>query len=338
MDSIDQNRYNDILRQIVSEIKSTRVVVAHRVNSEMMQLYWSIGKRLSVEGLEKGYGSSVVKQLANDLQQEFPGTTGFSARNLWDMKKFFEFYKDTDKKLRQLVALLPWKHNLLIMSKTTSINEAKYYAEQCYENNWSRNVLLNFIKADSYKNAKLLPKQHNFEKTLPEDLQEQADEILKSTYNLEFLGLMKPVKELELERRLVEKIKLFLLELGNGFTFIGNQYRLTLSNKDYAVDLLFFNRRLRTLVAIDLKVSEFKPEYIGKMNFYLGLLDDQVKQADENPSIGIVLCADKEHVEVEIALRDVNKPIGVADYQLQFPEKEIKELISNELKKQRNKF
>ena len=168
---------------------------------------------------------------------------------------------------------------------------------------------------------------------MPEDLQEQADEILKSTYNLEFLGISKPVKELELERRLVEKIKLFLLELGNGFTFIGNQFRLTLGNKEYAVDLLFFNRRLRALVAIDLKVSEFKPEYIGKMNFYLGLLDDQVKQTDENPSIGIVLCADKEHVEVEIALRDVNKPIGVADYQLQFPEKEIKELITNELKK-----
>lgn len=335
MDSIEQNKYNDILRQIISEIKSARIVVARRVNSEMMQLYWSIGKRLSVEGLEKGYGSSVVKQLATDLQQEFPNTTGFSARNLWDMKKFFEFYKDTDKKLRQLVALLPWKHNLLIMSKTTSINEAKYYAEQCHENNWSRNILLNFIKADSYKNAKLLPKLHNFEKTLPEDLQEQADEILKSTYNLEFLGLVKPVKELEPERRLVEKIKLFLLELGNGFTFIGNQYRLTLSNKDYAVDLLFFNRRLRALVAIDLKVSEFKPEYIGKMNFYLGLLDDQVKQPDENSSIGIVLCADKEHVEVEIALRDVNKPIGVADYQLQFPEKEIKELISQELKKQK---
>jgi len=148
MDSIEQNKYNDILRQIISEIKSTRVVVARRVNSEMMQLYWSIGKRLSVEGLEKGYGSSVVKRLATDLQQEFPGTTGFSARNLWDMKKFFEFYKDTDKKLRQLVALLPWKHNLLIMSKTTSINEAKYYAEQCHENNWSRNILLNFIKAD----------------------------------------------------------------------------------------------------------------------------------------------------------------------------------------------
>ena len=140
-----------------------------------------------------------------------------------------------------------------------------------------------------------------------------------------------------MERRLVEKIKLFLLELGNGFSFIGNQYRLVLNNKDYSVDLLFFNRKLRSLVAIDLKVSEFKPEYIGKMNFYLGLLDDQVKQADENPSIGIVLCADKDHVEVEVALRDVNKPIGVADYQLQFPEKELKELISNEIKKSKNK-
>jgi len=218
------------------------------------------------------------------------------------------------------------------MSKTSSLDEAKYYAEQCSENNWSRDILLNFIKADSFKNAKLLPKLHNFEKTLPEDLQQQADEILKSTYNLEFLGLSTPLRELELERKLVEKIKLFLLELGSGFTFICNQYKLALGNKDYAVDLLFFNRRIRALIAIDLKISEFKPEYIGKMNFYLGLLDDQVKQTDENPSIGIVLCADKDHVEVEVALRDVNKPIGVADYQLQFPEKELKELISNELK------
>jgi len=333
MDSIEQSKYSEILRQIISEIKSARVVAARRVNAEMMQLYWSIGKRLSVEGLEKGYGSSVVKRLAADLQQEFPGTTGFSARNLWNMKRFYEFYALADEKVQRSVALLPWRHNLLIISKTKSLVEAKFYIEQAYENNWTRNVLLNFIKADTFRNAKLLPKLHNFDKTLPEDLQEQADEILKSTYNLEFLGLVKPVKELELERRLVEKIKLFLLELGNGFTYIGNQYRLTLSNKDYAVDLLFFNRRLRALVAIDLKVSEFKPEYIGKMNFYLGLLDDQVKQPDENPSIGIVLCADKEHVEVEIALRDVNKPIGVADYQLQFPEKEIKELISRELKK-----
>jgi len=337
MEETDHSQYNDMLRQIVTEIKSTRVIIARRVNSAMMQMYRNIGKRLSVEGLEKGYGSNVVKRLAMDLQQEFPDTTGFSVRNLWNMKKFYEFYALADEKMQRSVALLPWRHNLLIISKVNSLSEAKYYIEQSLENSWSRDVLLNFIKADTYKHAKLLPKQHNFERTLPEDLQEQADEILKSTYNLEFLGLTNPVKELELERRLVEKIKLFLLELGNGFSFIGNQYRLALNNKDYSVDLLFFNRKLRSLVAIDLKVSEFKPEYIGKMNFYLGLLDDQVKQADENPSIGIVLCADKDHVEVEVALRDVNKPIGVADYQLQFPEKELKELISNEIKKSKNK-
>lgn len=156
MDSMEQNKYNDILRQIVSEIKSTRVVVARRVNAEMMQLYWSIGKRLSVEGLVKGYGSSVVKRLAADLQQEFPGTTGFSARNLWNMKRFYEFYAFADEKVQRCVALLPWRHNLLIISKTKSLDEAKFYIEQAYENNWTRNVLLNFIKADSFELKELI--------------------------------------------------------------------------------------------------------------------------------------------------------------------------------------
>ncbi|MDR0547331.1 MAG: PDDEXK nuclease domain-containing protein [Dysgonamonadaceae bacterium] len=330
------NQYNDILRQIITEIKSTRVVVARRINTSIMQMYWNIGKRLSEEKLEQGYGSNVVKRLEVDLKHEFPDATGFSARNLWDMKKFYEYYSLADEKLRQLVAVLPWKHNLLIMSKTQSLEEARYYIEQTHENSWTRDVLLNFIKADTYNHAKVLPKQHNFFKALPEDMQQQADEILKSTYNLGFLGLTKPVKERKLENSIVEKIKLFLLELGNGFSFIGNQYRLiSHSRKEYAVDLLFFNRKLHSLVAIDLKIGSFEPEFVGKMNFYLGLLDDQVKQTDENPSIGIILCADKDKVDVEIALRDINKPIGIADYQLYFPEKEIKALISEEMK---NKF
>ena len=171
------NQYGDMLRYIVTEIKSTRVALAHRVNSAMMQMYWNIGKRLSIEKLEKGYGSSVVKRLSADLQQEFPNTTGFSPRNLWDMKRFYDFYALSDEKLRQLVALLPWKHNLLIMSNSTTIDEAKYYVEITHENSLSRNILLNFIKADSYKNAKILPKHSNFEHTLPENLQEQATEI-----------------------------------------------------------------------------------------------------------------------------------------------------------------
>jgi hypothetical protein len=164
-------------------------------------------------------------------------------------------------------------------------------------------------------------------------LQEQADEILKSTCNLEMLGLKHPVKERELKRSLVEKIKYFLLELGTGFTFIGNQYRLTHNDEEYFIDLLFFNRKIHSLVAIELKVGAFKPEYVGKMNYYLGLLDLLIKQDDENPSIGIILCADKGKVDIELALRDVNKPIGVAEYMLNFPEKEIKELICNEIQK-----
>ena len=329
---IANSQYNKILKQVIAEIKSTRIVIANRINSSMIQLYWSIGKQLSEEGLEKGYGSSVVEKLSVDLKSEFPDMTGFSPRNLWDMKRFYEFYYQADEKLQQAAAVLPWMHNVLIMSKSNSIEEARFYVESAVEMRWTRNVLLNFIKADTFKNTKILPKQHNFDKVLPEHLQEQADEILKSTYNLEFLGIKQAVKEQELEARLVEKIKLFLLELGNGFSYIGNQYRLTLNQKEYFVDMLFYNRRIKSLVAIDLKIGGFEPEYVGKMNFYLGLLDDQVKMSDENPSIGIVLCAEKDHVEVEIALRDINKPIGIADYHLQFPEKQLKELISKELK------
>ena len=330
-DEINHNQYGEILRYIIAEIKSTRIVIARRVNSTMMQMYWNIGKRLSVEKLERGYGSSVVKCLSADLQREFPDTTGFSPRNLWNMKSFYEFYALADEKVQQLAALLPWMHNVLIISRVKTLDEAAYYLREAHESSLSRNILLNFIKADSYRNLKLLPEHNNFATTLPEELYEQANEILKSTYNLEMLGLKHPLKERELELRLVEKIKFFLLELGAGFSFIGNQYRLTHNDKEYFVDLLLFNRKLHSLVAIELKVGEFEPEFVGKMNYYLGLLDDKMKQEDENPSIGIILCASKGKVDIELALRDFNKPIGVAEYRLQFHEKELKKLINIEI-------
>jgi predicted nuclease of restriction endonuclease-like (RecB) superfamily len=333
---LKHEQYSEMLQQIITEIKTTRIVIAQKVNSTMMQMYWNIGKRLSIEKLEKGYGNSVVKRLSFDLQQEFPNTTGFSPRNLWNMKKFYEFYALADKKVQRSVALLPWRHSLLIISKVKSLAEAKYYIELTQKNSLSRDMLLNFIKADSYRHKVLEPKTHNFSLTLPEELQKQADEILKSTYNLEMLGLKHPVKERELERSLVEKIKYFLLELGTGFTFIGNQYRLTHNDEEYFVDLLLFNRKIHSLVAIELKVGTFKPEYVGKMNYYLGMLDLQMKQSDENPSIGIILCADKGKVDIELALHDFNKPISVAEYMLNFPEKEIKELISDEMRKFEN--
>jgi predicted nuclease of restriction endonuclease-like (RecB) superfamily len=210
-----------------------------------------------------------------------------------------------DEKVQRSVALLPWRHNLLIISKVESLVEAKYYVKLTHENRLSRDMLLNFIKANSYRNKTLEPKTHNFSHALPENLQEQADEILKSSYNLEILGLKHPIKERELEHSLVEKIKYFLMELGTGFTFIGNQYRLTHHDEEYFIDLLFFNRKIHSLVAIELKVGTFKPEYVGKMNYYLGLLDLQMKQDDENPSIGIILCADKGKVDIELALPQI---------------------------------
>ena len=328
---IDRNQYGEIFRFIVAEIKSTRITLARRVNSTMMQMYWNIGRHLSEKKLEKGYGSSVVKRLSFDLQQEFPDTTGFSPRNLWNMVSFYEFYMLADEKVQRSVALLPWRHNILIISKTKSIEEAIFYINSVIELGLTHDILLHFIKADTYRYKKLESKSHNFTTALPEHLQEQASEILKTTYNLEMLGLKHPLKERELERRLVEKIKFFLLELGTGFTFIGNQYRLTHNDEEYFIDLLFFNRKIHSLVAIDLKIGKFQPEFVGKMNYYLGLLDKKMKQDDENPSIGIILCASKGKVDIELALRDFNKPIGVAEYQLQFPEKEIKELINSEI-------
>jgi len=325
--------YANILRQVVAEIKNARVVIANRVNTSLIQMYWNIGKHLTQEGLEKGYGSAVVKRLSVDLKAEFPDSNGFSPRNLWYMKLLYEFYSGLPQKVQQAVALLPWGHHILILSKIDNRKEALFYMESAIKQTWSRNILLHFIKADSYKNAKLLPKTNNFKKALPENLQEQANEILKSTYSLDLLGITKPLKELDLEKRIVEKIKLFLLELGEGFTFIGNQYRLLSGAKEYFIDLLFFNRVLKSLVAIDLKIGEFEPEYVGKMNYYLGLLDDKVKMKDENPSIGLILCASKNNVDVEIALRDVNKPIGIAEYKLHLPMKQIKELISEEINK-----
>lgn len=324
------NTYNEILLQALAEIRTAKSKIAKQVNAMAMGVYWNLGKLLSERKLENGYGAGVVNQLSVDLKAEFPDM-GLSPRNLWDMKRFYEAYKDADPKLRQAVAVLPWKHNLLILSKITSQEEALFYAEKAASLGWSRDILLNYLKANAYLAEKNLPKTHNFQHTLPEILAEQANDMLKSSYNLGFLGLTRAVRETELEQRLVEKIKHFVLELGKGFTYIGNQHRLEYNQKEYFVDILLYHRRLRCLVALELKIGAFKPEYAGKMNFYLGLLDRLEKQPDENPSIGIILCADKDHLDVEIALQDINKPIGVAEYQLFLPTKELESMLLFEI-------
>lgn len=262
-----------------------------------------------------GWGKSVVEKLSRDVRSEFDGISGFSARNLWDMKRFYEEYCG-DKKLRQLVAEIPWGHNLLILNKISSPQERHYYLQATRTTGWSRNLLLNQIKANAYSRHKEIIKTHNFQKALPVHLAEQADGVFKDGYMLDFLGIAKPIKEKELENRMIERIRDVLIEFGHGFAFIGNQYKIQARDKEYFVDILFYHRRLRCLVAIELKTGEFKPEYAGKMNFYLNLLDDFVREQGENPSIGIILCAEKDNFEVEYSLRNIQKPLGISEYYL----------------------
>lgn len=315
MTLIDKNHYKHFFEDIKRGIQSARVSAAKSVNKELIKLYLHIGQQI-VEKQEKfGWGKSVVEILASDLQKEFENTDGFSARNLWNMRMFYLQYRNNEF-LLQAVAEIPWGHNLLIMNKITDQNEREYYIKATIENGWSRNVLGLQIKSNAYQRHMLTAKQHNFEKALPEHLAEQADQTMKDVYMLDFLGITQPVLERVLEAKMVEKIKELILELGYGFAFIGNQYKISSPTKDYFIDLLFYHRKLKCLVAFELKAGEFKAEFAGKMNLYLNILDDFVREKDENPSIGIILCAEKENFEVEYAIKGFSKPMGVAEYKL----------------------
>ena len=327
---IISSEYGSILKQAVEQIRSARIIVAKQINSATQSVYWILGKLLFEKQLAEGYGSAVVNQLSVDLKKEFPDM-GVSPRNLWNMKLFYERYYQADQKLLQLVAVLPWGHNLLLINKVQSLEAVWFYANEAVAKGWSRDWLLNAIKMDSFAHAQKQIKTHNFNETLPSFDADYANQVFKDRYNFGFLGITEKMKETELEKRLVEKIKSFILELGKGFTFIGNQYRLEYNNKEYFVDMLFFHRGLRSLIAIELKIGSFKPEYVGKMNAYLSLLDKLERGETENQSIGIILCADKDHLDVEIALQDINKPIGVAEYQLLLPKDQLQAILANEL-------
>lgn len=307
--------YKELFDNIVNQINNARIDAASKANNILGGLYYNIGKIITVKQEEHGWGKSVVEKLSVDIGNIFGASEGYSPQNLWYMRQFYMEYKDSPA-LLNLALQIPWGQNIQIFSKIKNASEREYYLKATIGNAWSRNVLLNQIKADAYQQYIAHPKKHNFNLALPEHLAEQADEALKSKYNLEFLGIAKPILERQLENLLVENVKKLILELGYGFCFIGNQYRLYLSKKYYDVDLLFFHRKLRCLVAIDLKIKEFEPEFTGKMDFYLQLLDEQMKMPEENPSIGIILCTEKDNLEVEYALKLAKKPIGVAEYQI----------------------
>ena len=328
-----ETEYNELLQQAVAEINVGRTTVACHISSALTGVYWKLGKLLVDRKLDSKHGSGVVRRLASDLKQQFPDM-GLSERNLWYMKRFYLRYVEEPPKLQQAVAVLPWGHNVLLMDKGLDSAHVAFYAQEVLTKGWSREMLLHAVKGNYYENLLATPQTNNFSTTLPAPVAEYANEVFRSRYNLGFLGATDPMKELQLERRLVKKITRFILELGKGFTFIGNQYTLPFNGKDYKVDMLFFHRGLHRMVAIDLKVGEFKPEYVGKMNFYLTLLDRMEKAPDEEPSIGLILCAEKDHLDVEVALQDVGKPIGVAEYQYLLPKEELLQIVSDEMKKE----
>ena len=324
--------YNELLQQAVAVIETSRLRIAKQLNTIAMSSYWEIGKLLDERKVDSKHGDSIVKRLSIDLKTKYPDM-GLSPRNLWNMKRFYLRYYQEDIKLRQIVAVLPWGHNLLLMNNNLSAENIIFYSNEVCSKGWSREMLLNAIKAEYHLSVEHIDKSNNFLETLSPTQAEYANEVFRSTYNIGFIDAVEPLKELDLEKRLVNKITSFIMELGKGFSFIGNQYTLTYNNKEYRVDLLFYNRQLQSMVAIELKIGEFKPEYVGKMNFYLSLLDKLEKLPSENPSIGIILCASKEHLEVEMALQDINKPISVAEYKYLFPKEKLQNILLDELKK-----
>ena len=307
--------YKSFFQSIIDTINSAKYRAYKSVNKFHIEQNFEIGKIIVQNQNKNNWGKSVVDTLSKDINKVIDGVKGYSSQNLWRMRQFYLEYKDKPE-LLELAKKIPWSQNLLILHKIKTDEEKLYYLTATDKLAWSRAVLLNQIKANAYQRYLVDKKVNNFNKTLPAHLSEQANEALKSEYNLDFLGITKPVLERELENRLVENIRDLLLELGYGFSFIGNQYKLKLNQKEYFIDLLFYNRILKCLVAIELKMVEFEPEFAGKMNFYLELLDEQEKLPDDNPSIGIILCPEKNNIEVEFALRASNKPIGVSEYSL----------------------
>ncbi len=308
-----KENYVKLLHEIKARIRSAQYEALRAVNKELIGLYWDIGKMIAERQKGDIWGKSIVPKLAADLQTEFSGMSGFSAQNLWRMKQFYQAYAE-DKKLSPLVREIGWTHNVIILMNCKDDLEREFYIRMTRRMGWSKNVLIHQIENKTYE--KTLLNQTNFDKTIPEKIRNQAKLAVKDEYTFDFLELGEEHEEMELERALVSKVNRFLIEMGGAFAFLGNQYRLEIDGQECFIDLLLYHRRLKCLIAIELKVGKFQPEFVGKMQFYLAALDDRVRAKDENPFIGIILCKEKSKTIVEYALRETKKPIGVARYKL----------------------
>lgn len=303
--------YIDLLSDLKARVRSARLAAVVSVNRELVKLYWSIGRDVLARQAREGWGAKVIDRLAADLRAEFPEMKGFSPRNLKYMRRFAEAYPDAEF-VQQGAAQLPWGHHIKLLDSVADPAERQFYIEQAVELGWSRNVLANQIDSDLFhRQGKALT---NFQRTLPAPQSELAQQLIKDPYSFEFLAMAEDLLERDLEKGLLDQLKSLILELGKGFAVVGSQHHLEVGGQDYYLDLLFYHLKLRCYVVIELKIEEFKPEFAGKMNFYLSAVDDQLRHPDDQPSIGIILCRTRNKVIVEYALRDSHKPMGVAEY------------------------
>ncbi len=330
MDQLSENNYADILNALKEKIRASRLKAVFAVNQELLKVYWEIGKVILEQQQAEGWGSKVIDRLAHDLKVEFPDLKGVSARNLKYMRSFAEAYPDftivqaapaqlenTDNQQNVFgqaqLALLSWYHHTTLLDKVKDYNIRSFYIAQTIQNGWSRDVMVHQIESGLHNRIGKI--QTNFPATIPEN-SELVQQIFKDPYKFEFIYLSQQAKEKDLEDALVNQLTKFLLELGQHFAFLGRQYKVTVGEKEFFFDLLFYHTRLKRYIVIDLKIDEFKPEYKGKMEFYLNVADDHLKQNDDEKSIGIILCKTKDSLVVEYALRDSSKPIGIAEYHI----------------------
>ena len=309
----DISSYTHFLHDLKSRIRTARTRAALAVNSELILLYWQIGRDILERQEREGWGAKVIERLATDLRAEFQDMKGLSPRNLLFMRAFAEAYAD-EEKVKQLVSQLPWGHVVRLIQKVKSPEEREWYIHKTFEHGWSRDILVMQIESRLFsRQGKTV---NNFAATLPPPQSDLAHQTLKDPYIFDFLGLGDEAQEREIERELVKHITSFLLELGTGFSFVGKQVPLEVEGDDFFIDLLFYHLKLRCYVVIELKATKFKPEYAGKLNFYLSAVDATMRHKSDNPSIGLILCKDRKGLIAEYALKDISKPMGVSEYQL----------------------
>jgi predicted nuclease of restriction endonuclease-like (RecB) superfamily len=309
---INTKEYLDLISNVKQQILLAQQRIINSANRELVTLYWNVGVLINER---KSWGDKFIESLARDIKSKFPMLRGFSERNLKYMAKFAKVYADSEK-VQQVLHNLPWRHNIVLIDKLEDQSQREWYAGKALENGWSRNTLEMQIETNLYKRQVLADKTTNFKERLPAPQSELAQQALKDPYIFDFIENRERMLEYEIEKELVGHITKFLLELGTGFSFIGQQYHLEVGGQDFYIDLLFYNLKLRCYVVIELKSEEFKPEYAGKLNFYVSAVDSALKHEGDNPTIGILLCKEKNKIIAEYALRDINKPISVNEFKL----------------------